>query len=581
MGVILWYRVEFPEQNLTLSSDVYSGTWLVDAEFEIRYEIGQLHQFTATFKDLPYQIHTAVSQALVKKNKGDGVEIVIKLGYLDEIGGDNTVLHGFVGAIKYPRDAPPSLGVQMTGYEKAAFKLLNTPDGTGAVKLAHISGENQSPIELAEKIAGVAGLELATKTDPSTQFSGKWPSWAKDAPNAYQLLQSLASEFEAEVLVQEGEVQVGTAVQYPAKSGLFPSIPDPASVLALLTGDDSLISIESLRGTRLAEFRPMTFGNTSQQRVVTDLPSKSDVRTFDFTALGVPSMRAGQMVIASVEGYDKPLSPFRILHVTHSFSPQSGYVCRGRAAVFVDEGVDKDKNSNRKNSEKARLAAPPSIGDRLKGLVKDVQVTHPSIDVGRIKAAKADKRQATVYYLPDPATGMVSPSVQADIPAGDAVLLSKPMASPFAWHQVGLSVPVYEGMRALLNQVRDSRDDTVVTGFLWAQTPAMDPPKAHDGDWWLCLPTELGGNPKLPVNATVSDLTAADGRRVIEAVGLQITVGKDACSTVGTRPQEGPADVFLIKHKTGSTIQIDDQGNVAIKVGGTTLSVSKDGVAIT
>lgn len=581
MGVILWYRVEFPEQNLTLSSDVYSGKWLVDASFEIRYEIGLLHPFRATFKDLPYQIHTAVSQALAQKKKGDGVEIVIKLGYLDDTGGDNTVLHGFVDAIKYPRDAPPSLGVEMTGYERAAFKLLNTPDGTADVKRAHISGkDDQSPMEVAEKIVTSAGLKLATKSDPNQDLTTKRPAWNKSAPNAHQLLLLLAGEFESEVLVQEGEVQFGTAVQYPAKSGLFPSIPNPASVLALLTGDDSLIAIKGLQGTRLAEFRPMTFGNTSQQRVVTDQPSKSDVRTFDFTALGVPSMRAGQMVIASVEGYNKPLSPFRILHVTHSFSPQSGYVCQGRAAVFIDGGVDKDKNSNRKNSEKARLAAAPSIADRLKGVVKDVQVTHPSIDAGRIKAAKADKRQATVYYRPDPATGMVSPSVQADIPAGDSVLLSKPMAAPFAWHQVGLSVPVYEGMRALLNQVRDSRDDTVVTGFLWAQNPAMDPPNAHDGDWWLCLPTELGGDPKLPINATVNDLTAADGRRVIEAVGLQITVGKDACSQVGTRPSEGSADVFLIKHKTGSTIQIDAQGNVAIKVGGTTLSVSKDGVSI-
>ncbi|NUR25886.1 MAG: hypothetical protein HOV83_08580 [Catenulispora sp.] len=583
MGVILWYRVQFPEQHLTLSSDVASGTWLVDAEIEVRYEVGQLHQFWVTFRDLPYEVHKSVTQALARKPKGDGVPVVINLGYLDTVGGvgaGTTVLDGYVDGVQYPRDSPASLGVRMTGYEKAAFKLLNTPDGSGAQKMAHISGEKQSPIELAEQIAGSAGLKLATRTDPRPDLTAKLPAWAKDAPNTYQLLQLLAADCDAEVLVQDGEVQFGSAVQSPAKAGLFPAIPDPGSLLALLTGEDSLIAVKGVQGARLAEFRPMTFGGTSQGRVVTDQPPKADVRTFDFTALGTPGMRAGQRVIASVEGYDDPFSPFRILHVTHSFSPTSGYVCRGRAAVFLEDGTDQDGGSNRKNSEKARAATAAAIGDRIRGLVKDAQITHPAVDVGRVKAARADQRLASLHYRPEPALGKVSPSVQADVPAGEAVLLSKPMAAPFAWHRVGLSVPVYAGMRALLNQVRDSRDDTVVTGYLWAQTPAMEPPKAHDGDWWLCLPTELGGDPPLPVGKTANDLTAADGRRVIEAAGLQITVGKDACSPVGTRPQEGPADVFLIRHKTGTAVRIDDHGDVTITVGGTTLTVGRDGVAI-
>jgi hypothetical protein len=577
MGVILWYQVEFPDQSLTLSSDVYSGKWLVDASITVKYGIGEPGSFEARFKDLPYDVHKSVSEAQAKKDKGDGVKIVIRLGYLDDLGSKKrSVLEGRVSEIKYAKDFPP-LGVLITGYEEAAFKLVNTQAVNGedpkAVKMAHIAGKDESPAYLAGRIVKGAGLgDLGNKStaDPTD----KKDSYNRDAENAFNLLELLAADVGAEVLVQEGKVQFGTAIKFPPE-GPFPSPPpNPSALLAFLTGDDSLITVKDLEGARLAEFRPLLFGSTSKQRVVSDLPAKSDVKAFDFIALGVPSMRAGQMVIASVEGYEKPFDPFRILNVTHSFSLSTGYVCTGRAVVFNKDG------GNRGNSEKARQASAPAIADRIKGVVKDAQVSFPSIDVGRVKASQPDKRLATLYYRPDRAAGAVSPSVQMDVPKGDAVLLSKPMASPFAWHKVGLSVPVYEGMRALLNQVRDSRDDTVVTGYLWAQTPAMDPPKAHDGDWWLCLPTELGGDPKLPVNHTVNDLTAADGRRVIEAVGLQITVGKDACSKVGGRPEPGSADVFLIKHKSGSSIQIDDQGNVDIKVGGTTLSVGKDGVSI-
>ena len=53
---------------------------------------------------------------------------------------------------------------------------------------------------------------------------------------------------------------------------------------------------------------------------------------------------------------------------------------------------------------------------------------------------------------------------------------------------------------------------------------------AQDGDWWLCLPTEVRGTPPLPSGKGVNDLTANDGRRVIEAVGLKIVVGKDSCT---------------------------------------------------
>jgi hypothetical protein len=195
----------------------------------------------------------------------------------------------------------------------------------------------------------------------------------------------------------------------------------------------------------------------------------------------------------------------------------------------------------------------------------------------------------TLFYEQDKTSDFGSPSVDLDVPEGDAVLLSKPLASPFAWHNVGLSVPVYPGMRALLNEVRDKREDAVVTGFLWSNKPQMNRPKAKAGDWWLCLPTEVSGSPPAPQGKGANDLTAADGRRVMEVAGLSIVVGTDKCTPVGDRPTEGGADVFVITHKTGTTIQIDDHGNVTVegkgqtvvlKCGGATLTVGNSKVAI-
>ena len=197
---------------------------------------------------------------------------------------------------------------------------------------------------------------------------------------------------------------------------------------------------------------------------------------------------------------------------------------------------------------------------------------------------------ATVHYRTSSSNAVASPSVDLDIPVANApTLLSKPIAAPFAWHNVGLSVPVYEGMRAVLNQVRSVRDDAVVTGFLWSNDPKMDHPPAKPGDWWLCLPTEVSGSPPLPKGVAANDLTAADGRRVVETTGLSIVVGEAACTELGTRPTEGAADVLLIEHALGTSIEISATGAITIdgglqpltlKAGGVTLTLDKGKVAI-
>jgi hypothetical protein len=588
MGVVLWYKIEFPDLKIKVSSDVYSGDYLVDAEISISYAIGQPGTFEVRFKDVPLPVTQKLADAL-EKGSGvtAGVKIVISLGYLDDPFSHAEVLTGRVESIESAVRFPP-LGSLLTGHEEASFLLLNTVDIYGEKPkptLAHVAEQNISPAAVAQLIVTKSGAKMISRKppDPGSPAGQPRDSIAEEAEDAFHLLDKIAARFGAEVLVQAGTVMFGPALQYPPDTGLVPPIPNPHAILALITGDDSLIAIESMDNARLAEFKPVQVGSTSKRRMISDLPPQADIKAYDFTTLGVPSLRAGQLVVASVDGYQNPFSAFRILNITHAFSPQTGYTCSGRAVTFQSSG------GNRELSELARGGSAPAIADRIAGKIRDTQAGFPSVDVGKVKEGKAGDRAATLFYRQQPDSAVSSPSVDTDIPEGKSVLLNKPIAAPFAWHNTGLSVPVYPGMRALLNQVRDSRDDAVIAGFLWANEPKMSRPQAKDGDWWLCLPTEVTGSPPQPTGAGANDLTAADGRRVIEAAGLSVRIGKDECTPVGQRPDEGTADVFLITHKSGTTIQIDGQGNVAVegkgsqvvlKCGGATLTVGDGKVAI-
>jgi hypothetical protein len=619
MGVVTWYQIEFPGQRIKVSSDVYSGDYLADAEISITYAIGQPGSFEVRFKDLPLRVTQALTAALkaaadVAQQKGTGlgpdaggVAIAIHLGYLDDRASRAVVLAGRLESVESTSRFPP-LGLLLSGHEEASFLLLNTVNiyhEASAPDLAHVAEPGQvlsgavSPADVAGFVVKQCGAEMAGPAapqlplpgapDPITtpladQVTGEPVQIADDAEDGFHLLGKLADRFGAEVLAQEKKVMFGGAVRYPPPSG--PGLPlNPAVVLALMTGDDSLIAVtdRGMVSTRLAEFRPAQIGGTSRLRA-SDAAPPADLRAFDFTVLGEPSLRAGQMAVASIDGYQDPTRPFRILNVTHAFSPEGGYTCTGRAVTFLSG------TGNRQFSDLARPASAPTVADRIFGKIRDSQAGFPSVDVGKVKAAKAADRVASLFYRQPQNSTVSSPCVDLDVPEGKSVLLSKPVAAPFAWHNVGLSVPVYPGMRALLNQVRNSRSDSVVTGFLWANEPKMNPPPAKDGDWWLCLPTEVSGTPPKPTGASANDLIAADGRRVIEVPGLSVSIGKDKCSDLGKRPHEGPADVFLITHKTGTAIQIDADGNVTVdgkgeKVvlgcGGATLTVGKGKVAIT
>ncbi|WP_435971994.1 hypothetical protein [Streptomyces sp. Qhu_M48] len=580
MGVILWYQLDFPILRQKISNDVRSGSVLADAEIEVTYAIGEPGTFAITFVDLPLPVHETLTTELAKKTGPDGgVDVDIHLGYLDDPSGREVVLKGRVDEIRSATRFPP-LGMRLSGHEEAAYRLLNHTDPGSEPSRAALSREKTTPYDAAKYIAGLAGVEVVGPEDPDAP---ERPINRREK-NSFVLLKGMASDFGQEILVQDGTVQCGSTLSHPPTESRFPLIPPDAVLAAMMLAEDTLVAHETMTVARLAEFKPAQLEAVGRQALVTDKADPDKVELFDFTVLGVPSLRAGQMVAAGVKGYEKPLVAFRVLQLTHTFSPRNGYTCTGRAVEFSAVG------GNHRRSELARKATPQSIADLITGKAQERAVAKPSVDVGEVDKADPDLRTASVRVGQQPDHAKASPSVDVPVSGETGERYGKPVASPFAWHNVGLSVPVYPGMRALLNQVRDDPDDTVVTGFLWANDPKAERPKSLEGDWWLCLPTELtvGDAPK-PTGKGVNDLITAKGLRVVEALGLKIAIGEKECSEVGARPTEGPAEVLLLTHTSGTTVTIDAQGKVTVdggaqdvvlKSGHVTLTIGQGKVAI-
>jgi hypothetical protein len=159
------------------------------------------------------------------------------------------------------------------------------------------------------------------------------------------------------------------------------------------------------------------------------------------------------------------------------------------------------------------------------------------------------------------------PSINVEVDkTAQLIFEDKPIAVPFAWHKCGLMTPIYPGMKALINHNLNLQDDGIITGFIWSKMPEISPPQNQEGDWWLCLPIDFdSSNPPSDSTKAVNDLTANNGKRVIEVKGLKITIGNERLRNVGIRPEEGGNDEFLIEHKSGTKIKIGSDGKLEIE----------------
>ena len=120
----------------------------------------------------------------------------------------------------------------------------------------------------------------------------------------------------------------------------------------------------------------------------------------------------------------------------------------------------------------------------------------------------------------------------------------------------------------------------MVTGFLWAEQPTLERPQSKAGDYWLCLPTELGGPDNQPVGKGVNDLTDQAGFRVIQSRGLHIFVGKDKLPDVGVRPEVPDERTIVIEHESGTTITIGADGAVKVETKQKDLSLTNGTVTL-
>ena len=120
---------------------------------------------------------------------------------------------------------------------------------------------------------------------------------------------------------------------------------------------------------------------------------------------------------------------------------------------------------------------------------------------------------------------------------------------------------------------RRQEEDPIDVGALWKRGAA---PASNPGDWWLTLPAELApgarghiaddATPDEPTGKASNDLIDADGNRVIEVGKLRLRVGKGLMGEAGVRPDgEAAPPGVSIEHESGSTITINQEGNVTVR----------------
>jgi|GEM_PF-5775098 hypothetical protein len=311
----------------------------------------------------------------------------------------------------------------------------------------------------------------------------------------------------------------------------------------------------------VTQLQPIKDGATEQPLTARGAtPDAGTLDGQDFRVAGVPSLRPSDLVTLGK-------SQYRIESVNHELKRDGGYLCWGRAVSPSASHAD------------MQAAARPSAAQVARQVQQNVashERRRPAVSAGDINDYVPGQHTATVNTGQKATPDMVSPSVQAPLRSDPVPLPNKPIASPFAFGSCGLVVPVYPRMRALLVHGWHEPDDAIVDGFLW--TTQMTPPPNQQGDWWLCLPTELDAD-GLPTGNTVDDLITKDGQRIIQVRGMQITIGAGLLNTAGSRPTPGSDESLTIQTDQGARIMIKGQ-QIQLTDGGVTMTISNGQISI-
>ncbi|GAB2686970.1 hypothetical protein [Nocardia thraciensis] len=554
MGFVIWYRVVFPSGGpggllpLRVSNGVLDGEFIADAEITLDMSAGVTASwFDVKLLDLP----AAIADNLVGLQRAKALDIEVSLGYFDLPRTQRSpAMTGKVHTITSGVDGQGRLVTELRGFETAGYALLTTTfdhHAAGSVRLA----------TMAEKIGKTAKVRVVPGSDLTT---GR--NVTLRARTCMEALRQLTAPTDDKrsapvpVVIADGAIRLGDSV------GAQPG--------ATFTDRDNVVSV--VRRQRQVE-QPAPPAKEAASGLAAaaaallggSTPGPEPQNQHKLTVLGDPALRPGQRATyRPADSANAIPGTLRIEQVRHRFGSDTGYTC-------VVDLLSADPGKPQGRADGAR-----GLAQRMSELTANVVADRPAVDVGEVETYEPGKHRATLHYGQREADPLGAASVRAAVDR-TPLLHDKPVASPFAWHNVGLMVPVYPGMRALLAHNRSQVNDAVVAGYLWSEQQPHRPPDNQRGDWWLCLPTRLGGD-GLPTGAGVNDLTDAGGHRVLQAMGLRISVGKGTLPSVGKRPTPPGSGVFEIEHETGTEVAIGAATgavSVSTKTGPITLSAGK------
>jgi hypothetical protein len=559
MSFIIWYKVRIEETAggaggllaavasligaglpIQASNDVFSGQYILDADVTLTMPSGAVaQQFEVTLFNLPGEaLDLLKSKHLDAVKSGRPLRAHIHLGYFEDgplFTAPDPAMVGAITAVRTSVDAQGTLVTELRGQELGGYRL----------RTHRFSMSRKGTVQADQIVSGLAA-DTETEVAPGSTLNRSFRDFTLQASNGLAALEQVARRCQVPLVVRDNKILLASAVG--ADRG--PS----------LSAEKNIVKMD--RAEYSEEIPDPSLDNAHARR-------RTEPRTsLSLTVLGEPRLRVGQTL--DVDVADKPAGTLRVHSLVHRFSTRAGYTCdvtllradAGKLAVQAD-GVH-------------------GVVDRIRDLAEELHDQRTSVDVGQVKsydAGKGQKHVATLNYGQQADETVVNPSVQTRVEQATPQLHSKPIASPFAWHRCGLIVPVYPGMRAVLAHNRGLVNDAIVHGFLWAETPRDEPPQNEPGDYWLCLPTELGADDR-PTGKGVNDLIDKSGHRIIQAKGLHIVVGGDKLPSVGSRPTPPADDTIVLEHQSGTTITIASDGAVEIKTTGKDLSLTNGSVRV-
>lgn len=533
MALIIWYQVEFPDLGpggLKVSNDVTSGaSYILDADIKVNMHSGAVvDDFRMMLKNLPAEIADILKSKQVEAIANEEpLKVKIFLGYFEDspvLGEPPLVIEGVITRLTNSVTNDGLLQTLVEGMEVGGYNLKQEPSPLHSMN-------DKTPADIVKDIAEKAGLEVKQNIlsiKPLTNFT-------LVKKNALEALRQISKHTDppSPLVVRDNAIFIGPLVG----TEILDTILSPAS---------NIVSMDERQFIENVETRT----------------------SFNLTVLGDASLKVGKTVFLEKDGI--PLGPLRIDHVTTRFSTNQGYT-NDVTLVVAEPGQEVNARSGAQG-----------VVDRFRDMVNVTQDEQRAIDVGEISnyhAGSEEKHLATLNYKQEVVPDVVSPSVEMPI-TDETQLHSKPIASPFAWNKCGLVVPIYPGMRAVLNHNRGYVNDAIVSGFLWSENPRYQPPKNEAGDYWLCLPTEV--NSEGPIGKGVNDLTDAAGRRVIQSKGLHVLVADDALPNVGDRPSipDSADNVIVIEHESGTKIYIASDGELQVVTDSKDISLTNGQVSM-